>query len=130
MSYALHFLLFIALSFQTCEANSQGYNEDTKSIREQSSCQPRESLVKVYDEFPEQIQYTIVPRCVPVKRCLGCCIDEASTCMPRKNKTVELQVLRVYSGKTTEVIMLPFVMHTSCICRAKRNHLKKTDFIE
>ncbi|XP_027009265.2 snake venom vascular endothelial growth factor toxin HF isoform X2 [Tachysurus fulvidraco] len=127
MSYALHFLLlFITLSFQTCEANSQGYNEDTretlKSIREKSSCQPRETLVKVCDEFPEQIQYTIVPRCVAVMRCLGCCTDEATTCMPQKNKTVELQVLRVYSDKSN-VIMLPFVMHTKCACRPRRNRL-------
>ncbi|XP_053096211.1 vascular endothelial growth factor A-A [Pangasianodon hypophthalmus] len=112
--------------------NYQGYNEDTgeklnsnggkrslSDLRRQSSCQPRESLVKVCDEFPDEIQYTIVPSCVPVQRCLGCCPDEATTCTPQRNKTVNLEVLRIYSNGTKETVILPFKKHTHCSCRPK-----------
>lgn len=58
----------------------------------QTSCQPRETLIKVHDEFPDEIQYKIVPSCVPVQRCLGCCEDEALTCTPKKKHTVKYRV--------------------------------------
>lgn len=61
-------------------------------LSEKIACQPRETLVKVYEEFPQELQYTIMPRCVPVNRCSGCCADEVATCIPGKNKTVEFQV--------------------------------------
>ncbi|KAG7321346.1 hypothetical protein KOW79_015761 [Hemibagrus wyckioides] len=129
---SLWLLLFITLSFPTCEANSQGHHEDNKEksksesvsdLIKQTGCQPRETLVKVHEEFPQELQYTIMPRCVPVKRCSGCCTDEATMCIPEESKTVEFRVLRIYSDKPKEPIVLPFVMHTSCNCSPRRKRL-------
>uniref|UniRef100_A0A3B4C1P5 Platelet-derived growth factor (PDGF) family profile domain-containing protein n=1 Tax=Pygocentrus nattereri TaxID=42514 RepID=A0A3B4C1P5_PYGNA len=57
-----------------------------------SACQPRETLVKVWHEFPEEMHYTISPCFVPVQRCGGHCSDEATVCVPVKNDTVLVQV--------------------------------------
>ncbi|KAF7697251.1 vascular endothelial growth factor A-A [Silurus meridionalis] len=125
----LWLLLVITPSLQTRGPDSQDYNEDTgeklkpnKGITTsdlilQSSCKPRETLINVYEEFPNETQYTIVPSCVPMQRCLGCCTDEATVCTPRKTKTVKLEVIRVYSDGTQQTIKLNFRNHTHCSCR-------------
>ncbi|KAF4077292.1 hypothetical protein AMELA_G00206460 [Ameiurus melas] len=129
----LWLLLVVTLPLQTCRGDkSQGYNEDTREmsnkvktleeLRKQSVCQPRESLISVYDEFPDETQYTIIPRCVPLQRCFGCCEDEEQMCMPKKNETVNLEVLRIYSNGTSERIKLLFLMHTRCRCRPQNNN--------
>uniref|UniRef100_A0A3B1JFL6 Platelet-derived growth factor (PDGF) family profile domain-containing protein n=1 Tax=Astyanax mexicanus TaxID=7994 RepID=A0A3B1JFL6_ASTMX len=82
-----------------------------------SECRPRETFVQVWHEFPEEIPYIITPRCVPVQRCRGFCGDEALACSPINNDTVLVQVLR----DTGEMIVLPFVQHSTCNCRPKRN---------
>ncbi|XP_017348737.1 vascular endothelial growth factor A [Ictalurus punctatus] len=130
----LWLLLVVTLPLQTCRGDkSQGYNEDTREtsnkgktmedLKKQSDCQPRESLINVYDEFPDEIQYTIVPHCVPLQRCLGCCTDEEQMCMPKRTETVNLEVFRTYSNGTSEIIKLPFLKHTRCQCR----HQKKSN---
>ncbi|XP_066501207.1 snake venom vascular endothelial growth factor toxin [Hoplias malabaricus] len=80
----------------------------------QTKCQPRETLVKVWHEFPEEIHHTIFPCTVPVQRCAGFCNNEATVCAPEENYTVLMQVLRIDENRTR--IELPFVQHSACKC--------------
>lgn len=57
-----------------------------------SVCQPREVLVDIFQEYPEDTEHTYVPSCVVLSRCGGCCSDEAMECVPTKTRNVTLQV--------------------------------------
>ena len=55
-------------------------------------CQPREVLVDIFQEYPEDTEHTYVPSCVVLSRCGGCCNDEAMECVPTETRNVMLQV--------------------------------------
>lgn len=57
-----------------------------------SVCQPRDFLVDIFQEFPEDTEHTYIPSCVVLKRCGGCCTDEAMECVPTESQKVTLQV--------------------------------------
>ncbi len=57
-----------------------------------SMCQPREVLVDIFQEYPEDTEHTYVPSCVVLHRCGGCCNDEAMECVPTETRNVTLQV--------------------------------------
>lgn len=59
----------------------------TKSV-----CQPREVLVDIFQEYPEDTEHTYLPSCVVLKRCGGCCSDEAMECVPTETCNITLQV--------------------------------------
>lgn len=59
----------------------------TKSV-----CQPREVLVDIFQEYPEDTEHTYLPSCVVLKRCGGCCSDEAMECAPTETRNITLQV--------------------------------------
>lgn len=57
-----------------------------------SVCQPRETLVDIFQQHPEDTQHTYVPSCVVIKRCGGFCNDEALECVATESRNVTLQV--------------------------------------
>lgn len=57
-----------------------------------SVCQPRETLVDIFQYHPEDTQHTYVPSCVVIKRCGGFCNDEALECVATESRNVTLQV--------------------------------------
>lgn len=57
-----------------------------------SICQPREVLVDIFQEYPEDTEHTYIPSCVVLNRCGGCCSDEAMECVPTETHNVTLQV--------------------------------------
>ncbi|XP_044063981.1 vascular endothelial growth factor A-A isoform X2 [Siniperca chuatsi] len=86
----------------------------TKSI-----CQPREVLVDIFQEYPEDTEHTYIPSCVVLNRCGGCCSDEATECVPLETRNVTLQVMRVRPMVSQHTIDLSFTEHQKCDCRVK-----------
>lgn len=63
-----------------------------------SMCQPREVLVDILQEYPEDTEHNYIPSCVVINRCGGCCNDEAMECVPTETHNVTLQVSWRTSG--------------------------------
>ncbi|XP_030013074.1 vascular endothelial growth factor A-A isoform X3 [Sphaeramia orbicularis] len=84
-----------------------------------SQCQPRDMLVDIFQEYPEDTEHMYIPSCVVLKRCGGCCTDEAFECVPTETRNVTLQVMRVRPKVSQHTIDLRFTEHQQCECRSK-----------
>lgn len=67
-------------------------------VYNKSICKPRELLVEILQEYPEEVEHIFIPSCVVLTRCAGYCNDEMLECMPTSsyNITMEVSVI-VYS---------------------------------
>ncbi|KAJ8411528.1 hypothetical protein AAFF_G00163360 [Aldrovandia affinis] len=94
-------------------------------VYNKSICWTREILVDIYQEYPEEIEHTYIPSCVVLRRCAGCCNDEALECVPVATRNVTLEVKRVKQRVTQHNFLLSFTEHTSCECRPKKEVKEK-----
>lgn len=61
-------------------------------VYQRSYCRPIETLVDIFQEYPDEIEYIFKPSCVPLMRCGGCCNDEGLECVPTEEHNITMQV--------------------------------------
>ncbi|CDQ71392.1 unnamed protein product [Oncorhynchus mykiss] len=61
-------------------------------VYNKSLCQPRELLVEILQEYPEEVEHIFIPSCVVLTRCAGCCNDEMLQCTPTSTHNVTMEV--------------------------------------
>lgn len=57
-----------------------------------SLCRPRELLIEILQEYPEEVEHIFIPSCVVLRRCAGCCTDEMLQCTPTASYNVTMEV--------------------------------------
>ncbi|XP_030640656.1 vascular endothelial growth factor A-A isoform X3 [Chanos chanos] len=101
---------------------AKGKNEVVSfmEVYNKSWCQTREMLVDIIQEYPDDIDHTYIPSCVVLRRCAGCCNDEALECVPTETRNVTMEVIRTKQRVSQHNYQLSFTEHTKCECKPKQ----------
>uniref|UniRef100_A0A3B4UCX2 Vascular endothelial growth factor Ab n=1 Tax=Seriola dumerili TaxID=41447 RepID=A0A3B4UCX2_SERDU len=89
-------------------------------VYNKSLCQPRELLVEILQEYPEEVEHIFIPSCVVLTRCAGCCNDEMLQCMPTSSYNITMEIKRIKPQKQQNDIFMSFTEHSACECRLKK----------
>ncbi|XP_042669538.1 placenta growth factor [Centrocercus urophasianus] len=97
-----------------------------KEIWNRSFCRPREQLVDIITEFPNEVEYIFRPSCVSLQRCGGCCGDEGLRCVPVQTGTVTVQLVKIKPNGEAPYVEAPYVEmsfteHKQCECRPRQD---------
>lgn len=68
-------------------------------VYNRSLCRPREVLVEIQQEYPDDIEHIFIPSCVVLTRCAGCCNDEMMECTPTVTYNITLEVREPSNSK-------------------------------
>ncbi|XP_031656325.1 vascular endothelial growth factor Ab isoform X2 [Oncorhynchus kisutch] len=93
-------------------------------VYNKSLCQPRELLVEIAQEYPEEVEHIFIPSCVVLTRCAGCCNDEMLECTPTSTHNMTMEIKRIKPQRQENNIFMSFTEHSACECRPK-NEVKE-----
>uniref|UniRef100_A0A8C3FZN1 Vascular endothelial growth factor Ab n=1 Tax=Cyclopterus lumpus TaxID=8103 RepID=A0A8C3FZN1_CYCLU len=85
-------------------------------VYNKSLCQPRELLVEILQEYPEEVEHIFIPSCVVLTRCAGCCNDEMLQCTPTSSYNVTMEIKRIKPQRQQNDIFMSFTEHSACEC--------------
>lgn len=94
-------------------------------VYQRSYCRPIETLVDIFQEYPDEIEYIFKPSCVPLMRCGGCCNDEGLECVPTEEFNVTMQIMRIRLHKLQHIGEMSFLQHNKCECRPKKDRARQ-----
>uniref|UniRef100_A0A667HAZ2 Vascular endothelial growth factor B n=1 Tax=Lynx canadensis TaxID=61383 RepID=A0A667HAZ2_LYNCA len=84
-----------------------------------ATCQPREVVVPLTVELMGTVAKQLVPSCVTVQRCGGCCPDDGLECVPTGSTKSELQILMI-RYPSSQLGEMSLEEHSQCECRPKK----------
>ncbi|XP_012874627.1 PREDICTED: vascular endothelial growth factor A isoform X3 [Dipodomys ordii] len=93
-------------------------------VYQRSYCRPIETLVDIFQEYPDEIEYIFKPSCVPLMRCGGCCNDEALECVPTEESNITMQIMRIKPHQGQHIGEMSFLQHSKCECRPKKDRAR------
>ncbi|XP_040840152.1 vascular endothelial growth factor B-like [Ochotona curzoniae] len=84
-----------------------------------ATCQPREVVVPLSVEVMGTVAKQLVPSCVTVQRCGGCCPNDGLECVPNGQHQVRMEILmsRYLSSQLGEMSLEE---HSQCECIPKK----------
>ncbi|XP_058411447.1 vascular endothelial growth factor A, long form, partial [Diceros bicornis minor] len=94
-------------------------------VYQRSYCRPIETLVDIFQEYPDEIEYIFKPSCVPLMRCGGCCNDEGLECVPTEEFNITMQIMRIKPHQSQHIGEMSFLQHNKCECRPKKDKGKQ-----
>nr|XP_031546694.1 vascular endothelial growth factor B isoform X2 [Vicugna pacos] len=84
-----------------------------------ATCQPREVVVPLSMELMGTVAKQLVPSCVTVQRCGGCCPDDGLECVPTGQHQVRMQILMI-RYPSSQLGEMSLEEHSQCECRPKK----------
>ncbi|XP_038616842.1 vascular endothelial growth factor A isoform X1 [Tachyglossus aculeatus] len=90
-------------------------------VYERSFCRTIETLVDIFQEYPDEVEFIFKPSCVPLMRCAGCCNDEGLECVPSEVHNVTMQIMRIKPHHSQQINEMSFQQHSKCECRPKKD---------
>ncbi|KAM9002956.1 vascular endothelial growth factor A, partial [Sarcophilus harrisii] len=106
----------------TPEEGERKSNEVVKflDVYQRSYCRAIETLVDIFQEYPDEVEFIFKPSCVPLMRCAGCCNDEGLECVPIEVHNVTMQIMRIKPHQGQHIGEMSFLQHSKCGCRQKK----------
>ncbi|XP_033860867.1 vascular endothelial growth factor A-like isoform X1 [Acipenser ruthenus] len=131
----LHFVLAALLYISTVKtAHISGDGERKPNgvitfleVYERSYCRTLETLVDIFQEYPDEVEYIFKPSCVPLMRCAGCCSDESLECVPKETHNVTMEIMKIKPHLSQHIGIMSFTEHSTCECRPKKDVKEKKE---
>ncbi|XP_036273251.1 vascular endothelial growth factor B isoform X7 [Pipistrellus kuhlii] len=123
--------LLLAALLQLARAQAPGSQPDAAAAGHQkkvvswidvyarATCQPREVVVPLTLELMGTVAKQLVPSCVTLQRCGGCCPDDGLECVPTGQHQVRMQILMV-RYPSSQLGEMSLEEHSQCECRPKK----------
>nr|ACY68720.1 vascular endothelial growth factor isoform 1 [Parasuta nigriceps] len=90
------------------------------TVFERSACRPIETMVDVYQEYPDEVEYLFKPSCVLLMKCGGFCNDEALECVPTEVHNISMEIMKLRHLQSQHIQRMSFQQHSKCQCRQKK----------